>query len=82
MINSTSFQKHNHNNEIEKSVLHNLMHSALIPMGDVKTLHIPPNIPPYIPPKYCDNFHCEDSSKYQLCGIIKFSDDAVYMKPR
>lgn len=42
MIDSTSFQKYNDNNETEKNVLHNLMHSALIPMGDVKPLHIPP----------------------------------------
>lgn len=37
-IDSTSFQKYNHNNEIEKNVLHNLMHAALISMGDVKII--------------------------------------------
>lgn len=38
MIDSTSFQKYNHNNEIEKNVSHSLMHSALIPMSDAKII--------------------------------------------
>ena len=65
MIDSTSFQKYNHNNEIEKNVLHNSMHSYLIPMSDVKIIAHSSKI--------MFEFPLPRQLKIQFFGIIKSS---------